>query len=117
MVTLQRIVRSKLQAARKALVTEELETEAFSMTDSPSELSKEEGAELIRDSLKIIFARPEPVHSTGVILKEVELVAIEYGGFFPFIQQVAQEALGALAQSGTGKALLRDSEHLSLHSQ
>lgn len=107
--TLQRIVATNLNGAQRALNsgTGE-EDDGFTDKSPENEYTRDEGAVLIRESLELIFARPEQNNATSVIYGNVEGVAIEYGGIYPFLEQLINNALATLDQSGKDKALLRD---------
>jgi hypothetical protein len=106
--TLQRIVATNLSGAQKALNTG-MDADGQFMDKSPgNEFTREEGFQLIQESLELIFARPEQNNATSVIYSNVEGVAVEYGGVFQFLDKITKEALDTLDKSGKEKALLRD---------
>jgi hypothetical protein len=105
--TLQRIVATNLNNAQKALATG-LDDDGEYDQEPVSEYTRDEGAKFIRESLELIFARPEQNHATSVIYSNVEGVAVEYGGIYQFLEQIVNQALDTLDQSGRDKALLRD---------
>ena len=108
--TLQRIVATNLNGAQKAISKSvHLDSDPqFSDKSPENEYTREEGAALIRESLELIFARPEQNNATSVIYSNVEGVAIEYGGIYQFLEQIINQALSSLDKSGRDKALLRD---------
>lgn len=106
--TLQRIVATNLNGAQKALMNG-VDTEGQFTDKSPeSQYTRDEGAQLIQESLELIFARPEQNGATSVIYSNVEGVAIEYGGIFQFLEKIVMQALETLDRSGKDKNLLRD---------
>lgn len=106
--TLQRIVATNLNGAQKALMNG-VDTEGQFTDKSPeSQYTRDEGAQLIQESLELIFARPEQNGATSVIYSNVEGVAIEYGGIFQFLEKIVVQALETLDRSGKDKNLLRD---------
>lgn len=108
--TLQRIVATNLNGAQKALSTGlSVESEGqFNAKESTNEYTKEEGAKLIKESLELIFARPEQNSATSVIYNNVEGVAVDYGGIYSFLEQITNDALETLDKSGRETTLLRD---------
>lgn len=106
--TLQRIVATNLNGAQKALMNG-VDTEGQFTDKSPeSQYTRDEGAQLIQESLELIFARPEQNGATSVIYSNVEGVAIEYGGIFQFLEKIVMQALETLDRSGKDNNLLRD---------
>lgn len=108
--TLQRIVASNLNKAQQAVAQNiDVESEGQFTDDSPdSEYTQDEGARFIKESLELIFARPEQTQATSVIYSNVEGVAVDYGGIYQFLETIVAEALETLDQDGKDKALLRD---------
>lgn len=108
--TLQRIVATNLNGAQKAISGKyDLASEGqFKGQGSGNEYTREEGARLIRESLELIFARPEQNNATSVVYNNVEGVAVEYGGILQFHKELVKNALSTLDKSGRDKALLRD---------
>ena len=109
--TLQRIVAQNLNSAQKAMhqgSDPEIDSGNFSTEDGEKDYSTEDGRELIKESLELIFAKPEQNHATSVIYSNVEGVAIEYGGILGFLEEIVQNALDVLDQSGRESALVRD---------
>jgi hypothetical protein len=108
--TLQRIVATNLNGAQRALSGDQPPAEEGGfMDESPrSQYTREEGAQLIQESLELIFARPEQNNATSIVYNSVEGVAIEYGGIFQFLETIVNQALYTLDQSGSEKSLLRD---------
>ncbi len=108
--TLQRIVASNLNKAQQAVAQNiDIESEGQFTDDSPaSEYTQDEGARFIKESLELIFARPEQTQATSVIYSNVEGVAVDYGGIYQFLETIVAEALETLDQDGKDKALLRD---------
>lgn len=105
--TLQRIVSTNLSKAQNALHNTGTEQEGPA-TDSEQLLTKEEGATLIKESIELVFAKPDQNNATSTIFRGIETVAIEYGGSFSFVEGVVQDALDSLDKEGKDKALLRD---------
>ena len=108
--TLQRIVATNLNGAQKA-VNKGLDVDSegqFTDKSPENEFTRDEGAKLIRESLELIFARPEQNNATSVIYNNVEGVAIEYGGIYPFLKDITETALRTLDESGKDKTLLMD---------
>lgn len=105
--TLQRIVSTNLSKAQNALHNTGTEDEGPA-TEGEQLLTKEEGATLIRESIELVFAKPDQNNATSTIFQSIESVALEYGGSFSFVEDVVQEALDTLDRSGKDKALLRD---------
>ena len=108
--TLQRIVATNLNGAQKA-VNKGVDVGSdgqFSDQSPDNEFTVDEGERLIRESLELIFARPEQTNATSVIYSNVEGVAIEYGGIYKFLVDITDQALSTLDKSGKDKALLRD---------
>lgn len=109
--TLQRIVAQNLNSAQKAMhqgSEPEMDTGNFSDGESEKDYSADDGRTLIKESLELIFAKPEQNHATSVIYSNVEGVAIEYGGILGFLEEITSQALNILDQSGSDKALVRD---------
>ncbi len=110
--TLQRIVATNLNGAQRAIaqgVDIDGDDGEFAADEGPgSDFTRDEGAQLIVESLQLIFARPEQTHATSVIYSNVEGVAIEYGGIYQFLEQIVNQALNTLDETGKEKALLRD---------
>ncbi len=106
--TLQRIVATNLNGAQKAVAQAVDEDGEFGDQSPANEYTRDEGAQLIRESLELIFARPEQNHATSVIYSNVEGVAIEYGGIYQFLEQIISRGLETLDKSGKDKGLLRD---------
>ncbi len=108
--TLQRIVSSNLNKAQQA-IAQRLDDQIdgqYSDNSPVSELTREEGAQYIKESLELIFARPEQTHATSVIYSNVEGIAVDYGGIFSFLETIVNEAIDTLDQDGKDKVLLRD---------
>ncbi len=109
--TLQRIVATNLNGAQRAItkrVDIDDDDEVYADESPVNEYSREEGAKLVRESLELIFARPEQTHATSVIYNNVEGVALDYGGIFQFLEAITNQALATLDESGKSTALLRD---------
>lgn len=108
--TLQRIVATNLNGAQKAVNKGiDVDSEGQFTDKSPdNDFTRDEGARLIRESLELIFARPEQNNATSVIYSNVEGVAIEYGGIYNFLVEITNMAISTLDKSGKDKALLRD---------
>lgn len=108
--TLQRIVANNLNKAQQAIAQDlDQQTDGQYSDDSPTnEYTREEGALLIKESLELIFARPEQTHATSVIYSNVEGVAVDYGGIYQFLNSIVSEALDTLDKDGRETALLRD---------
>ncbi len=107
--TLQRIVTTNLNGAQRALGDGMGNDGEGSYADSKeNEYTRDDGAKLIRESLELIFARPEQDNATSVIYSSVEGIAVEYGGIFPFLEEITDQALKTLDQSGKDPILLRD---------
>ena len=84
--TLQRIVNKNLNYAQRALhggMSPEIDG-AFSPHEEEKEYTREDGHFMIKESIELIFAKPEQNHATSVIYTNVESVAIEYGGVSAF---------------------------------
>lgn len=105
--TLQRIVTTNLNGAQRAL-GDGLESGDDFVDAKESTYTREDGSRLIRESLELIFARPEQDHASSVIYSSVEAVAVEYGGILPFLEEITQNAIATLDQSGKSSTLLRD---------
>ena len=103
--TLQRIVSKNLNMAQKTL---DEENKSVVMDGQENSLSREDGARLIRESLELVFARPDQNNATSVIYSNIEGVAAGYGGVYKQLVEMTQQALKVLNQSGEDKALLRD---------
>ena len=102
--TLQRIVNKNLNMAQKTLE----EDQSAVNGEQNNSLSHEDGARLIRESLELVFARPDQNNATSVIYSNIEGVAEGYGGIYKQLMEMTQQALKVLNQSGEDKALLRD---------
>jgi len=107
--TLQRMVLTNLTKAQQALnqrtySEDEENTDPGALTD----LTQEEGAKLIKESLELVFAIPEQSGASSNIYSQIEGVAVEYGGVLSFLQDITEEALNTLSQNGRDKVLLRD---------
>ena len=105
--TLQRIVSSNLSKAQNALHNTGTEQEGPA-TDSEQLLTKEEGQELLKESIQLVFSKPDQNNATTAVFQNIETVAIEYGGIFPLVEEVVQEALDALSRDSKETAVLRD---------
>ena len=108
--TLQRIVNKNLNFAQSALhggKSPEID-EVYDPQAEDENYNREDGAGMIKQSLELIFAKPEQNHATSVIYTNVEGVAIEYGGVYSFLDEITNDALNVLDQSGKEKALIRD---------
>ena len=109
--TLQRIVATNLNGAQNAInkkVNLEDSDKVYADTEDANELTREEGARLIRQSVELIFARPEQNRATSAIYSSVEGVASDYGGIYLFLKDITDQALKKLDESGKSKNLLRD---------
>lgn len=106
--TLQRIVATNLSGAQKA-AGGGIEIDG-QYSEKDSSYSREEGASLIRESLELIFARPEQTNATSVIYSNVEGVAIEYGGIYGFLEEITNQGVDYLQKSckTSDKVCLRD---------
>lgn len=106
--TLQRIVTTNLSGAQKAL-SDGTDSEG-QYSDKGNTYTKEEGAALIRESLELLFARPEQTNATSVIYNNVEGVALEYGGIYGFLEEVTNNGIANLKKSckSSDKNCLRD---------
>lgn len=108
--TLQRIVSSNLNGAQRA-VNKKVSLdgdEPYTDQSAENDISRDQGAQLIKESLELIFARPEQNKATSSIYSNVEGVAADYGGIFSFLQEITNNALHTLGQSGKQKSLLKD---------
>lgn len=114
--TLQRIVNTNLSQAQQALHSgyndvepdEDEDVSEYGQAGGYSELTQEEGAKLVRESLELVFAIPEQTGATSSIYSTIEGVALEYGGIYSFLEDITHEALKVLGQKGKDKSLLRD---------
>jgi len=107
--TLQRIVTTNLNGAQRALGDGmDAEGDGNFADDRASTYTRDDGAKLIRESLELIFARPEQDNATSVIYSSVEGVAADYGGVFNFLEEITDQALKTLDRSGKDQSLLRD---------
>lgn len=112
--TLQRLVATNLNGAQIAVASfsnkEENLDQQLSMDQGSSDKSytKDDGHRLIKESLELIFARPEQNGATSSIYNTVEGIAVEYGGIYGFLESIANEAIDTLDKSGKSKSLLRD---------
>ena len=104
--TLQRIVSTNLSKAQNALHGTGTEDDGPGHGDQL--LTKGEGATLIKESIELVFAKPDQNNATTITFQNIESVAIEYGGVYSFVQEVVQDALDTLDKEGKDKALLRD---------
>jgi hypothetical protein len=105
--TLQRIVATNLNNAQKA-ISRDAESEDQFNHEATNEYTREEGAKFIKESLELIFARPEQDNATSVIYSNVEGMAVEYGGIYSFLEEITRDALSILDKSGKDQSLLRD---------
>ena len=105
--TLQRIVETNLSQAQMAL-NQGAAGEGEFRGGTVTELTREEGAALIRESLELIFARPEQNNATSAIYSNVEGIAVEYGGVYQFLEEITDQALTTLDKNSREKSLLGD---------
>lgn len=107
--TLQRMVLTNLTKAQQVLNQASYsEDDESSDPGSLTDLTQEDGAKLIRESLELVFAIPEQSGASSNIYSQIEGMAVEYGGILSFLQDITEEALNTLSQSGRDKTLLRD---------
>lgn len=109
--TLQRIVATNLSNAQKAAADETMNSQGEALYDEQNEssqYSQEDGSRMIRESLELIFARPEQNHATSGIYSNVEGIAVSYGGVYSFLEEITNDAIATLDNSGNDKSLLRD---------
>lgn len=108
--TLQRIVNKNLNSAQRALHQGQMpEVDGdFSASNEDQDYTKEDGHSLIKQSLELVFAKPEQNHATSVVYSNVEGVAIEYGGVLSYLEEITSDALNILDKSGNETALIRD---------
>ncbi|MEM7645272.1 MAG: hypothetical protein AAF203_00050 [Pseudomonadota bacterium] len=108
--TLQRIVATNLTGAQNAINKRvNLEDDDRVYADQgQAAYTREDGARLIRESVELIFARPEQNNATSAIYSNVEGVAVDYGGIFVFLENITNRAIETLDESGNKKTLLRD---------
>lgn len=108
--TLQRIVATNLNNAQQAVASNEMKVgeEIYDEQSEVSQYTEEDGSRMIRESLELIFARPEQNNATSVIYANVEGIAVNYGGVYSFLKDITETALARLDESGKDTALLRD---------
>jgi len=106
--TLQRMVNTNLTQAQQAIGAGLGPEEEFEDSEAGRNLTQEDGARLIRESLELVFAIPEQSGATSNIYSQIEGVAVEYGGVLSFLEDMTTTALQTLDQRGKDQALLRD---------
>ncbi len=107
--TLQRMVLTNLTKAQQALNQGSYSEDDEDMDPGTlTDLTQEDGAKLIRESLELVFAIPEQSGASSNIYSQIEGVAVEYGGVLSFLQDITEEALNTLSQNGRDTTLLRD---------
>ncbi|MCB0376909.1 MAG: hypothetical protein KDD33_00325 [Bdellovibrionales bacterium] len=107
--TLQRIVANNLNAAQRALNTgQEDPLDGDFEKEGEVEYTRDDGHRMIRESLELVFAKPEQNYATSTVYTNIEAVAAQYGGILGFLEEIADQGVKTLDQDGKDTSLLRD---------